>query len=239
MNGERQFGLIAEEAAKWHRTGRAKCAGRDRTVFTSTSRAVAQRSPKHQRTLRAQTETIEALKTNCAKSARCWAARLTPQSPSRGSHSESAQTVRVARHVCGAAATLLSTSALAAGKSSANFAIPRDALNAGVGDMASANFVLNGSIGDSFAGATSTAYLRISSGFRGQVNAPAAVLEPVVRGPRKVSQRHAVYADGCGPNRSPEYHRGAARGGSGHTIVFTWAMAPSPQKGEATGSIRR
>jgi Dockerin type I domain len=70
----------------------------------------------------------------------------------------------------------LAPCALAAGQSSANFAIPRDAINNGVGQMSSANFSLQSSVGDSVAGGTITsAGFQLSSGFRA-VNVPAAVL---------------------------------------------------------------
>lgn len=132
------------------------------------------------------------------------------------------------------AATLLSTSALAAGKSSANFAIPRDALNAGVGDMASANFVLNGSIGDSFAGATlDSVSFRISSGFRGQVNAPAAVLNLLSVVSRKFHNGTPFTLTVADQPITGNITVEPRAIGSGHTIVFHFD-GPITAEGAAT-----
>ena len=70
-----------------------------------------------------------------------------------------------ARLVCIAALTA-STLASAAGPSSANYAIPSSAVNAGVGPMTSAGYKLSASVGDPFFGATvmSTNYA-VTTGF--------------------------------------------------------------------------
>ncbi len=75
------------------------------------------------------------------------------------------------------ACLVASTLASAAGQSSANFAIPKDTINAGVADMVSANYRLSSSVGDAVAGGTITSVsYQLSSGFRAQVNATPAVL---------------------------------------------------------------
>ena len=62
-----------------------------------------------------------------------------------------------------------STLAFAAGQTSANFAMPLDSINNGVGRMSSANFNLSSSVGDAVAtgNITSVSFV-LSSGFRGQ-----------------------------------------------------------------------
>jgi Dockerin type I domain len=59
----------------------------------------------------------------------------------------------------------------AAGQSSANFTISRDVINAGGDDMASANFLLKGSVGDSVStGALASGGFVLNSGYRAQLD---------------------------------------------------------------------
>ncbi|MBL8520104.1 MAG: hypothetical protein JNK75_05465 [Betaproteobacteria bacterium] len=63
------------------------------------------------------------------------------------------------------------TAAHAAGQASANYIIPKDTINSGVGDMASANFVLRGSVGDAVAtGSSVSAGFIANAGFRYQLD---------------------------------------------------------------------
>lgn len=65
----------------------------------------------------------------------------------------------------------------AAGQTSTNYAIPRDTINNGTADMASANFRLASSVGDAVATGTITSLsFRLSNGFRAEINASPAVL---------------------------------------------------------------
>ncbi len=74
-------------------------------------------------------------------------------------------------------AMIFSASTHAAGQSSANFVMKRDAINAGIGDFSSTNFRLSSSVGDAVAGgAIGSVSFQLSTGFRGVVNAPPAVL---------------------------------------------------------------
>ncbi|MEO8104212.1 MAG: dockerin type I domain-containing protein [Betaproteobacteria bacterium] len=88
--------------------------------------------------------------------------------------------ILLARHlflILAGASLALSPVCLAAGQSSANFAMPRDTINAGVGDSSSANFRLSSSVGDAVAGgAIASVGFQLKSGFRGEVSAPPAVL---------------------------------------------------------------
>ncbi len=70
-----------------------------------------------------------------------------------------------------------SAPAAAAGQSSTNFAIPRDAVNEGIADIASTNFRMASSVGDTVGGATlgSTNFL-LRSGFRASAGAPPPAL---------------------------------------------------------------
>lgn len=81
------------------------------------------------------------------------------------------------RITLGVACLVASTFTWAAGQTSTNFAIPRDTINAGVANMSSTNFLLSASVGDAVAGGViSSVSFQLSSGFRGTVNAPPAVL---------------------------------------------------------------
>ena len=66
--------------------------------------------------------------------------------------------------------------AFAAGQSSANFVMQRDAINAGVTDMSSINFRLSSSVGDAVgAGTITSVSFQLAGGFRGQVITPIVV----------------------------------------------------------------
>ena len=77
----------------------------------------------------------------------------------------------------GVACLVTSAFAFAAGQTSTNYAIPKDAINAGIADMSSANFKLASSVGDAVSTATITSVsFQLSSGFRATVNpAPQTV----------------------------------------------------------------
>ena len=65
----------------------------------------------------------------------------------------------------------------AAGQSSANFAIPKDTINVGVGEMTSANFRLAASVGEATSGVTIVSVgFRVAGGYRGNVTVGPAVL---------------------------------------------------------------
>lgn len=74
-----------------------------------------------------------------------------------------------------------SSAAYAAGQSSTNYVIPRDAINNGVADMSSANYRLASSLGDGVAAAVVlSASYQIRGGFRGlAAGGPAPVLVSV------------------------------------------------------------
>ncbi|MEQ1516663.1 MAG: dockerin type I domain-containing protein [Usitatibacteraceae bacterium] len=77
----------------------------------------------------------------------------------------------------GCACLTASVLACAAGQTSANFAIPKDTINAGVGNMSSANFSLSSSVGEAIAGGTITSVsFQLASGFRASVSVSPAVL---------------------------------------------------------------
>ncbi len=73
--------------------------------------------------------------------------------------------------------SVLATQAFAAGQSSPNFAIPKDTINVGVGEMNSPNFRLNASVGEPAAGGTIVGVsFRLAGGLRGTVTVGPAVL---------------------------------------------------------------
>jgi Dockerin type I domain len=77
------------------------------------------------------------------------------------------------------ACACLTTSGLtfAAGQSSTNYVMKLDAVNAGVGDMTSANFMLSSSVGDAVAGGTITSVsFQLASGFRAEISVSSALL---------------------------------------------------------------
>ena len=75
------------------------------------------------------------------------------------------------------ACVVASTLAWSAGQTSANFAIPRDTINAGVADMSSAKFRLATSVGDAVAtGTIASVSFRLKNGFRADLSASPGVL---------------------------------------------------------------
>ena len=85
--------------------------------------------------------------------------------------------MKLTRIAFAVASLAASTLASAAGQTSANFVIPRDSFNNGVGQMSSASFNLSSSVGDAVATGTITSVsFVLSSGFRGQVNVSPAML---------------------------------------------------------------
>ncbi|MBL8514148.1 MAG: hypothetical protein JNJ55_09190 [Betaproteobacteria bacterium] len=130
-----------------------------------------------------------------------------------------------------------SSLAFAAGQSSANFVITRDTLNSGVADMSSANFTLKSSLGDSVSTAVvSSASFVLSSGYRGQVSAPPAVLNLLSVVSRKFHNGTLftlTIADQPITGNITVESRAGGSGGSGHTIVFHFD-APITAEGAAT-----
>ena len=79
--------------------------------------------------------------------------------------------------VAGLATLIVSATTFAAGQSSPNFVMQRDAINNGVGQMSSTNFSLSSSVGDAVAGeAIGSVNFQLKSGFRATVIVPPAVL---------------------------------------------------------------
>ena len=84
---------------------------------------------------------------------------------------------KVAFAIVTIASLAASSLATAAGQTSANFAMPLDSINNGVGQMSSINFTLSSSVGDAVAtgNITSVSFV-LASGFRGQISVSSAVL---------------------------------------------------------------
>ena len=116
----------------------------------------------------------------------------------------------------------VSTFTLAAGQSSANFAMPLDTINNGIGEMNSANYRIASSVGDAVAGGAITSVsFQLRGGFRAQLNATQAVLNLLTVVSRKMH--------GATPFLLNIDHSQAISGavtveprqvGSGHTLVF-------------------
>ena len=131
---------------------------------------------------------------------------------------------------------LANTLAFPAGQTSANFVIPKDAINAGVANMSSANFVLGASVGDAVAGGTITSVsFQLSSGFRATVNVSPAVLTLLSVVSRKIH--------GATPFSLTIDHAQPLSGnvtveprviGSGHTLVFHFDSAVTSVAAAAT-----
>ncbi|MEP7155556.1 MAG: dockerin type I domain-containing protein [Betaproteobacteria bacterium] len=112
--------------------------------------------------------------------------------------------------------------ASAGGQGSANFAIPFDAFNNGLGEMSSTNHRLVASIGDAVAAGTiSSVSFQLRNGFRGQLSANQAVLNLLTVVSRKMH--------GATPFTLTIDHTQLISGavtvepraiGSGHTLVF-------------------
>ena len=131
---------------------------------------------------------------------------------------------RLTRCALGAACLAASTFIFAAGQTSANYAMPRDTINAGVADMSSANFRLASSVGDAVATGTITSVsFRLKNGFRADLSASPAVLNLLSVVSRKVH--------GAATFNLTIDHTQLITGaitveprliGSGHTLVFNF-----------------
>lgn len=127
-----------------------------------------------------------------------------------------------------------SSVAFAAGQSSANFVITRDTLNSGVADMSSANFTLKSSLGDSvFTAVVSSASFVLSSGFRGQISAPPAVLNLLSVVSRKFHNGTPFTLTIADQPITGNITVEPRAIGSGHTIVFRFD-GPITAEGAAT-----
>lgn len=110
----------------------------------------------------------------------------------------------------------------ASGQSSANFTIPLDTINNGVGDMNSANFRITSSLGEAVIGGsiTSVSY-QVNGGFSGQLNATQAVLNLLTVVSRKM---HGATPFSLTINHSQPISGAVTveprQIGSGHTLVF-------------------
>ena len=115
----------------------------------------------------------------------------------------------------------------AAGQTSTNFAMPRDTVNTGVGDMSSTNFRLASSVGDAVAGGTiSSVSFQLKNGFRADVSVSPAMLNLLTVVSRKMHGAAAF-------NLTIDHHQligGAITVepraiGGGHTLVFHFDSA--------------
>jgi hypothetical protein len=134
------------------------------------------------------------------------------------------------------ACMLASALAFAAGQSSANFAIPKDTINAGVGDMASPNFRLSSSVGDAVAGGKiASVSFQLSSGFRAQIIASPAVLNLLTVLSRKFHGATPFYVnvDRLAPITGNITVEPRAIGG-GHTLIFHFDSAVTSVNAAAT-----
>ncbi len=137
---------------------------------------------------------------------------------------------------CSVAGLLICGSAHADPKSSANFAITRDTLNNGVGDMASANFRLVASVGDATAtGVISSVSFRLSNGFRAQINASLAALNLLSVVSQKIhgSTTYSLTIDHQQPISGLVTVEPRAIGG-GHSLVFHFDNAVTAVNPAAT-----
>jgi Dockerin type I domain len=154
------------------------------------------------------------------------------QSPVRNPLREAVTTLFVL--ACLLLGLLASVAAFGAGQSSANFSIPRDAINNGVGQMSSANFSLQSSVGEAVAGgAITSAGFQLSSGFR-FANVPPAVLNLLRVFSRKThgASTFEVEIDRNQPITGTISVEPRALG-AGHTIVFRFDN-PVTAEGAAT-----
>ena len=135
-------------------------------------------------------------------------------------------------------AMILSTSIFAAGQSSTNYAIPKDTINAGIGDVSSTNFRISSSVGDAVAGgAISSVSFQLQSGFRAQLSVPPAVLNLLNVFSRKFHNGlpfdlPVLHGETITGNITVE-PRASGAGGGGHIIVFRFDGAIS-NEGSAT-----
>jgi hypothetical protein len=136
----------------------------------------------------------------------------------------------------GIAGFVFSTLASAAGQSSANFAIPKDTINAGVGDMASTNFRLSSSVGDAVAGGTITSTsFRLSNGFQAQVHASPAVLNLLTVLSRKFHGATPFYVNiGLLEPITGNITVEPRAIGGGHTLIFHFDSAVTSVNAAAT-----
>ncbi len=135
-----------------------------------------------------------------------------------------------------AAGQLLCSQAYADPKSSANFAITRDALNNGVGDMASANFRLAAAVGDAVStGVISSLGFRLGNGVLAQVNASSAALNLLSVVSQKIhgSTTYSLTIDHQQPISGLVTVEPRAIG-AGHTLVFHFDNAVTSVNPAAT-----
>ena len=136
----------------------------------------------------------------------------------------------------GIACLAASTFACAAGQISTNYSIPKDAINAGVADMSSANFKLSSSVGDAVStGAITSVSFQLSSGFRAQISASPAVLNLLSVLSRKFhgAVPFSVAIDRLAPlNGNITVEPRAI--GSGHTLIFHFDSAVTSVTAAAT-----
>lgn len=135
-----------------------------------------------------------------------------------------------------AACLAASPYAFSAGQTSTNFAIPKDTINAGVGNMSSTNFVLSSSVGDAVAGgAIASVSFRLSSGFRASVNASPAVLNLLSVLSKKLhgTTPFSITIDHGQPLNGNITVEPRAIGG-GHTLVFHFDSAVTSVNAAAT-----
>ena len=86
-------------------------------------------------------------------------------------------TMKLAKIAFAVAGLAASTFASAAGQTSTNYTMQLDAINAGVGQMSSANFNLSSSVGDAVAGGTITSVsFQLAGGFRAEISVSSALL---------------------------------------------------------------
>ena len=134
------------------------------------------------------------------------------------------------------ACLVATTLASAAGQTSANFAIPKDTINAGVADMSSTNFRLASSVGDAVAGGAITSVsFQLRSGFRAQINVSPAVLNLLSVLSRKFhgAVPFSVAIDRLAPlNGNITVEPRAI--GSGHTLIFHFDSAVTSVTAAAT-----
>ncbi len=120
------------------------------------------------------------------------------------------------------ACLLAGTFTWAAGQTSANYAIPRDTINNGTADMASANYRLASSVGDAVATGTITSLsFRLSNGFRAEISASPAVLNLLSVVSQKIhgSTTYKLTIDQNQVITGPVTVEPRAIGG-GHSLVF-------------------
>jgi hypothetical protein len=135
----------------------------------------------------------------------------------------------------GCACLMASTFAGAAGQTSTNYAIPRDAINAGVADMASTNYRLSSSVGDAVATGTITSLgYQLSSGFRAEISASPAVLHLMSVVSRKIHGATPFNLTIASQPISGNVTVEPRAIGNGHTLVFHFDAAVTSVNAAAT-----